>query len=112
MSDYTDKASKPEYWADHAASILRRLDRLDVKHPTNKPTSTHAYPLKWDLSGELQYEAFFLESVLTALTTSEHKVALRATFQAYSYIKQYKPDSYAHDWLLCARNRCEAFLGD
>lgn len=98
------------YWSDDARSTLRRLDALEVKHPTNEPTSTHPYPLRWDLTGELQYEAFFLESVYTALTTDEPMIALRATLQAYGYMHKFRPNSYDHDRLLCCRNRCESFL--
>ena len=108
-------AAAADYNADTCAALIRRLDRLGVRHPSNPPMSTQLYPLRWDLDEPTQLEAFLLESLLTALSHSEPLIALRATFQAYGYFERFRAHnhcSFEHDCLLAARNRCEAFIAD
>lgn len=110
MTDRTD----PEYYADSCARLRRILDRLDVRHPHNRPTMTHPYPLKFDLPHDLQIVAWYYESLLTALECPDRKVALRALCQAYGYAEKFPTKAYVmgcdRDYLIECRNRLEACL--
>jgi len=74
----------------------------------------HCFDNLWQQSTEKQITVFFLDSLYSALVSSDKKVALRAFIQAkeYSSETKYRPLRYQYECALVdATHRIEGFLG-
>lgn len=102
----------------HAGQLARMLDDSGVV--TEWTYRSHTALLAWNAPDSVQLEAWVRESLLTALTHCEPKIAFRAMLQAKAYLAQKAclaqldgrvVTSHYHDALTVAQNRIERFLG-
>lgn len=97
--------------------LTAQLDRMDARDPSIQPGAHSAYPVKSFTDQRMRVRAYFLESCLTALSTSDMLIGLRAAFQAFGYsgedwgnrsLQALYPGE--RDMLIAIRNRYETLV--
>lgn len=99
------------------AQLTRALDRMEARNPSIQPGAHSSYPVKSFEDKRMRLRAYYLESCLTALSTSDMLIGLRAAFQAFGYSGEDWGDRSLQalypgerDYLIAIRNRYETLV--